>query len=354
MRVLLGRRHVASAAMALALAAGLGTGAVQAQEAHYPAGAPKLPKWSALPDWNGLWERGGDITWDDRTPFVAGQPETPPFNDQYMKEYQARRAEMRAQALSGRPRNQQGGNLYGSMPGMMIALFPLNIQVNPREVVIMTPNGGAREIYTDGRGHPVDPLPSTKGHSIGHWEGKVLVIDTCCIRANTRLPGGGGHSDAMHVSERIWSPDGRSLKDAISVEDPKAFAKPWTTEKTYYRRPTWEAVEYDPEENTRDFGPPGADKEFGPPSKDAQAAEAAPVTPPAPPVQPKPVKLGKPATLEGLQKATAFAVGNLAWETVKVQDVQRTADKVTWIGATRSVNWRCAARSDGTQAYCEQ
>lgn len=354
MRVQLGRRRAAFAAMALALAAGCGIGAAQAQEAHYPAGGPKLPKWSELPDWNGLWERGGDITWDDRTPFKAGQPEAPPFNDQYMKEYQARRAEMRAQALSGRARNLQGGNLYGSMPGIMIALFPLDIQVNPREVVIMTPNGGAREIYTDGRGHPVDPLPSSKGHSIGHWEGKVLVVDTCCIKAATRLPGGGGHSDAIHVTERIWSPDGRSLKDAISVEDSKAFTKPWTTEKTYYRRPTWESVEYDPEENTRDFETASShDKDFAAPAE-AEPATAPAAAPAAPAVRPKLVKIGKPATLEDLQKATSFAVGNLAWETVKVQDVQRTADKVTWIGATRSVNWRCAARSDGAQAYCEQ
>jgi hypothetical protein len=360
MRVHLRRGRAASAVTALALGAGLalalGSGAAQAQEAHYPAGGPKLPKWSALPDWNGLWERGGDIAWDDRTPFKPGEPEVPPFNDRYMKEYLARRAEMRAQALAGRPRNQQGGNLYGSMPALMIALFPLNIQVNPREVVIMTPNGGTREIYTDGRGHPVDPLPSTKGHSIGHWEGKVLVVDTCCIRANTRLPGGGGHSDALHITERFWSPDGRSLKDAITVEDPKAFTRPWTTEKTYYRRPTWESVEYDPDENTRDFDPPGTEKTFGPPAKEGEAAEAAPesAAPAAPPVRPKPLKLGKPATLEDLQKATSLAVGNLAWETVKVQNVQRTADKVTWIGATRSVNWRCGARSDGTQPFCEQ
>jgi len=45
------------------------------------------------------------------------------------------------------------------------------------------------------------------------------------------FPGGGAHSDALHITERIWSPDGHSLKDAIVVEDPKAFTKPWTTEK---------------------------------------------------------------------------------------------------------------------------
>lgn len=350
MEVQSGRRFAASAAVALALSAGLASaGAATAQEARYSAGGPKLPRWSDLPDWNGLWERGGDIVWNDAVPPKPGEPEVPPYNEQYLKEYLARRGEMRAAAAGGR-RNLQGGNLYGSMPAMMIALFPLDIQINPHEVVILTPNGGAREIYTDGRLHPADPLSSSKGHSIGHWEGKTLVVDTCCVKENTRLPGGGSHSDAMHITERIWSPDGHALKDAITVEDPKAFTKPWMTVKTYYRRPTWEAVEYDPQENTRDFGPPSEGGGSALPT--GAVAEAPPA--PAAPVKPKPVKLGPPATVEQLQKATSLAVGNLAWETVNVQDVKRTPDKVGWVGATRSVNWRCAARADGTQPYCEQ
>jgi poly(3-hydroxybutyrate) depolymerase len=353
MKMRVGFRGAASVVAVCIAAAGLlGVGAASAQQAKYPASGPKLPAWSALPDWNGLWERGGDIVWNDRVPFKAGEPELPPFNPDYMKEYQARRAEMRADALAGRPRTFKGAGLYGSMPAMMIMLFPMDIQINPREVVIMSANGGGpREIYTDGRLHPDGALPSSKGHSIGHWEGKVLVVDTCCIRADTRLPGGGGHSDQMHVTERFWAPDARTLKDAITVEDPKAFTKPWTTEKTYYRRPDWEQVEYDEGQNERDFDKPPADGEatFGPALK---GDAAAPAPTPVAAVAPKP--LGKPATTEGLQKATALAVGNLAWETVVVAEVKRSGDKVTWNGLTRSVTWHCAAASDGTRAYCEQ
>lgn len=359
MKTRVGFRGATSAAAVCIAALGMfAASAAGGQQAKYPPGGPKLPAWSALPDWNGLWERGGDIVWDDRVPFKAGEPELPPFNPDYLKEYQARRAEMRADALAGRPRTFKGAGLYGSMPAMMIMLFPMDIQINPLEVVIMSANGGAREIYTDGRVHPAEALPSSKGHSIGHWEGKTLVVDTCCIRADTRLPGGGGHSDQMHVTERFWASDARTLKDAITVEDPKAFTKPWTTEKTYYRRPDWEQVEYDPEENSRDFGKatPDDGKAFGPPPK-AEGEMPAPVAPVAAlpsPAKPKVSPAGKPATTEGLQKATAFAVGNLAWETVVVAEVKRGADKVTWNGVTRSVTWRCTAAPDGTKAYCEQ
>src|SRR3984893_7277938 len=153
------------------------------QTANFPPGAPKLPGWSHLPDWNGIWERGGDIVWDDSLPNTPGEPQVPPNNEQYMKEYEARRAEIRAQNLAGRARNLRGGNLYAAMPAMMIMLRPMDIEINPREVVIMSANGGEREIYTDGRLHPADALPSKKGHSIGHWEGKTLIVDTCCFKA---------------------------------------------------------------------------------------------------------------------------------------------------------------------------
>src|ERR1700730_712906 len=123
MQTRIGSRRAALAATGCVAAIGvLAAGAASAQQAKYPAGGPKLPPWSAMPDWSGIWERGGDIVWDDRIPFKAGEPELPPFNADYLKEYQARRAEMRADALAGRPRNNRGAGLYGSMPAMVIML----------------------------------------------------------------------------------------------------------------------------------------------------------------------------------------------------------------------------------------
>jgi len=318
------------------------------QTANFPRGTPKFPSWPHLADWNGIWERGGDIVWDDSLPYIPGEPQAPPYNEQYMKEYQARREKMRAENLAGHARNLRGGDLYATMPAMMIMLFPMDIEINPREVVLMTSNGGAREIYTDGRLHPADALPSKKGHSIGHWEGKTLIVDTCCFKDDTRFPGGGAHSDAMHITERLWSPDGHSLKDAIAVEDPKAFTKPWTTVKTYYRRPDWEQVEYDPEENTRDF--PGAGGPQAAPGAQAAPGGAAHAVLRVQHDDDKPYA-GRDAG--SLQKATAFAVGNLAWETVKIVNVERSSSTLKWVGLTRSARWGCTAAPDATKAYCE-
>jgi hypothetical protein len=46
----------------------------------------------------------------------------------------------------------------------------------------------------------------------------------------------------MRVTERFYSPKPNMLVVEMSVTDPKAFTKPWTTTKTYYRRPDWELL----------------------------------------------------------------------------------------------------------------
>jgi len=240
------------AAMA-GLATGVGLTAAEgawAQTAHYPANGAKPPAWSSLPDWSGIWERDGENVWDNR--IAPGLPQDPPYNETYRKQLEAQAAARRP----GQPRPQgagQGG--YGpmqAMPGLMNMLFPMDLQVSRTQVTILTENGQPRRIYTDGRVHADDTLPSATGHSVGRWVKGELVVDTCCVRTDTRLPGGGPHTDELHIKERFYLRGPNTLVDEITVEDPKAFAKPWTTEKIWYRRPDWEAVEYNRDENNRE------------------------------------------------------------------------------------------------------
>jgi hypothetical protein len=139
----------------------------------------------------------------------------------------------------------------------------MEVQVNPHEVLIVNEQGGLRRIYTDGRFHPADPVPMTIGHSIGRWVDKTLIVDTCCIDTAVALPGGGPHSDAMHISERLYSPKPNMLVDEITVEDPKAFTRPWTTVKTFYKRPDWELLMLAPAQGQGDGPQAGSGAEAG-------------------------------------------------------------------------------------------
>jgi hypothetical protein len=83
-----------------------------------------------------------------------------------------------------------------------------------------------RQIFLDGRDHPPPEEldPSWYGHSIGHWEGDTLVVDTTHISAATFMNNGFDHSDDIHIVERMrLSPDGSTLWITQTYDDPATF-----------------------------------------------------------------------------------------------------------------------------------
>ncbi len=103
-----------------------------------------------------------------------------------------------------------------------------------------------------GRDHPQDLDSTYYGDSVGHWEGKDLVVDTAGIKGNVLLSRDGvAMSDAASVAERFHQVDKDTLTDTIVLTDPKAFTRPWTVVKTYKRTPKVEPQEYFCTENNR-------------------------------------------------------------------------------------------------------
>jgi len=115
----------------------------------------------------------------------------------------------------------------------------IQIVQNPKSMAVLyeaAPGPVYRLIYTDGRPHPKDLDTSFFGHSIGHWEGETLVVDTVGLNDETWLGVGQDgadnhtslHSDKEHVVER-WTRQGDTLTLEATVEDPVMFTKPWVT-----------------------------------------------------------------------------------------------------------------------------
>lgn len=82
-----------------------------------------------------------------------------------------------------------------------------------------------RVIFLDGREHPPADAPHSKsGHSVGHWDGNSLVVDTTHIASGSFLNNGFNHSDDLHIVERFaMSPDGKTLWLTQTYEDPSVF-----------------------------------------------------------------------------------------------------------------------------------
>jgi hypothetical protein len=127
-------------------------------------------------------------------------------------------------------------------PFIMGDSAPLDIVQSPREVAIMAEvQSAARHIYLNGS-HPDPDVfdPTTNGHSIGRWEGDVLVVDTVGFndKGNNSIPGGGRRGPNSHLVERYRLADrGAKLVVTFTWTDPAVFTKPHTYEFTYYRDP---------------------------------------------------------------------------------------------------------------------
>jgi hypothetical protein len=86
-----------------------------------------------------------------------------------------------------------------------------------------------RQIFTDGRPLPADPNPSWNGYSSGKWEGDTLVVHTKGFRDAMWLDGmGNPMTDAAQITERFHRVNFGNLEIEITVDDPKAYTKPWT------------------------------------------------------------------------------------------------------------------------------
>lgn len=102
-----------------------------------------------------------------------------------------------------------------------------------------------RQIYLDGRSHPDHADKTWWGHSIGHWEGNTLVVDTVGFNDRTWLDAAGHpHSDQLHVIERYTRPDSNHLSVQVAIEDPIAYTHPWTVTEVSSALPGTELHEY--------------------------------------------------------------------------------------------------------------
>ena len=195
-------------------------------------------------DMSGLWivqdpGSGSWAEWFDNVPKPQLQPDIIADNQRIVASETAGNVVNRMPRTAGCP--------VGNLPMMMASSPPLNIVASRDEVLIGSESNRGRFIYTDGRSHPdvKDPsfVRSGFGHSIGHWEGDTLVVDTigfpprvCDSRRPVMLvPGGGRAKDTTHLVERFRLAGPDELSVTFTWEDSTVFVAPHTYSYTYKR-----------------------------------------------------------------------------------------------------------------------
>jgi hypothetical protein len=187
---------------------------------------------SKLPDLGGVWTPDVDDQARQETENM------PPWTPKIAKQIN----HMVAEDDAGRPFPIIDHCFPHGMPSyMLITHNAFELLVTPGRITLLGEGDGnrLRRIYTDGRPHAADPDPSFHGHSIGHWEGNTLVVDTVAVFPQSYLaisesvgvPNNGG----MHIVERLHLRGANTLLDDLEITAPKVLSKPWKTTRIYYR-----------------------------------------------------------------------------------------------------------------------
>ena len=142
----------------------------------------------------------------------------------------------------------------GGVPRSDAVPYPFKIISTKGMVVILYEAvHGYRQIFIDGRGLPKDPQPTWMGYSIGHYTEDALVVETAGFNDKGWLDNfGHPATEALHVTERFHRKDFGHMNVDITIDDPKAYTKPWNVTLPLTFQPDSELLEYVCVENNKD------------------------------------------------------------------------------------------------------
>jgi hypothetical protein len=128
------------------------------------------------------------------------------------------------------------------------------IQVPDRLVILTERNMQYRQIFTDGRAIPADPNPTWNGYSTAKWDGDTLVVTTSGFRDDLWLDASGNPlTSTGKTIEKFRRPNFGSLEVEMTIDDPKAYTKPWTVTLHQPLILDSELIDYFCLENEKDF-----------------------------------------------------------------------------------------------------
>jgi hypothetical protein len=208
---------------------------------------PQKASAATAPDLSGVW-----ITASGVYDYAAFSNDEPPMTAAGRAQYEAARP---SQGPRGVKLEETNDRVYKcsppGVPYIYIQIFPMQIIQTPREVIeFFEYDHTVRYIYTDGREHPANLKPSYNGHSIGHWEGDTLVVDTIGLNGKNWLDRlGHPESSRMHIVERIRRVDEKTLQIQFMFDDPANYTKPWAADVGFRLHPEWDILEHVCEDN---------------------------------------------------------------------------------------------------------
>jgi hypothetical protein len=211
--------------------------------ADLAAPAPKSA--DGKPDLSGLWSPAQGYIGNIAKDLKADEVPMRPWAEALYKQ--------RRETLS--KDDPTGWCVPGGVPRSNAVPYPFKIVQTPGMVAILYEAVHSfRQIFLDGRELPKDANPTWLGYSVGRWEGDVLVVETTGFKEDSWLDNfGHPGTNSMRVIERFRRRDFGHIDLVITIDDPKAYTKPWNVSFGLTYAPDTELLEYICTENNKDL-----------------------------------------------------------------------------------------------------
>ena len=198
------------------------------------APAPKTS--DGKPDLSGIWRAADGRLLGN---LAANEPGGAPFQPWAAALYKERQDNLAKDRPSGRCLP------HGVPDAMMVRSGPFKIAQTPGVVFILYEEfNHYRQVFTDGRGLPKITNPAWFGYSVGKWEGDMFVADTIGFNDKSWLDDPGHpHTEALRVTEKFTRRDFGHLEIQITIDDQKAYTRPWTVNARFDLVPDSELIE---------------------------------------------------------------------------------------------------------------
>jgi len=233
--------------------------ALAAQWLQFPTpGVPRLPNGKpnldapaprtadGRPDLSGVWLTARGYTSDIAKDLKPGEVPFRPWAAELYKH--------RVDTLSRE--DPQAYCVLSGVPREHVVPYPFKIvnTTNGMIVILYEALHSYRQIFMDGRALPKDPNPTWMGYSVGRWEGETLVVESNGFVDNNWIDNNGHPgTESLRLTERFHRRDFGHIDLRLTIDDPKAYEKPWTVNLVFNAVPDTELIEYVCDENEKDL-----------------------------------------------------------------------------------------------------
>ena len=112
------------------------------------------------------------------------------------------------------------------------------VQDNDKMIFLAEQNTWFTIVHTDGRPHDKSLPPTWYGDTTARWDGETLILETINLNGYAKVDTiGHPYSSQLKITQTYRRPNFGTIEHTWTVDDPKAYTKPWTVKNVWTMEP---------------------------------------------------------------------------------------------------------------------